>query len=81
MKNIGVYYRTIGRRKSTVRDIQLKRPSASELTQKLPKINEVRRGSTLRNFQFKNESKPILRNENKKINNQTIGKKSIRFRN
>jgi hypothetical protein len=81
VKNIGVYNRTIGRRKSTVRDIQLKRPSVSELTQKLPKINEVRRGSTLCNFQFKNESKPILIDENKKINNQANGKKSIRFRN
>jgi len=55
----------------------LKRPSISELTQKLPKINEVRRGSTLRNFQFKTESKPMQKDENIKINNH--GKKSIRF--
>lgn len=58
IKNIGVYYRAIARRKSSLNHQNL---SITEQNQKLlPKINEVRKAS-LRNFKFKSEIKPILK--------------------
>ena len=68
IKNIAVYYRAVGRRKSSLRE--LKRSSITDVAQKLAPVNEARRGSSVRNFKFKNDIKKVQLNDDKKQKTQ-----------